>query len=40
MNEYNEELEFAKNLAKEAQGIALRYFSFETEILGKKMIHR
>jgi fructose-1,6-bisphosphatase/inositol monophosphatase family enzyme len=28
MNDY---LEFAKNLAKEAEEIALRYFSFETE---------
>ncbi len=31
MNEYKTELEFAKKLALEAQEIALKYFSFETE---------
>ena len=31
MNNYKEELEFAKKLAKEAEVIALKYFGFETE---------
>ena len=29
MNDYSAELEFAKKLAKEAEEIALKYFSFE-----------
>jgi myo-inositol-1(or 4)-monophosphatase len=36
MNDYKEELEFAKHLAKEAEEIALKYFSFETETTWKK----
>lgn len=31
MNDYSAELEFAKKLAKEAEEIALKYFSFEVE---------
>lgn len=36
MEEYRRELEFAKKLAKEAEGIALKYFSFEIESTRKE----
>lgn len=35
MNNYKEKLKFAKSLAREAEVIALKYFSFETENIWK-----